>query len=130
MTWVKCCARNLNADLRHSGYRRCDILSRLAYRLPTGAASRLLLKRTLRIRIAERAGMIMRRPNSLEQELQGFSSRILSLVESGQPVKIQVGFGWTPEPGFVNLDIGPLLGEGDNRSRSSRKRASSAACSG
>jgi predicted SAM-dependent methyltransferase len=59
--------------------------------------------------------MIMRRPNSLEQELQGFSSRILSLVESGQPVKIQVGFGWTPEPGFVNLDIGPLLGEGDNR---------------
>ena len=50
----------------------------------------------------------MRRPNSLEQELQGFSSRILSLVESGQPVKIQVGFGWTPAAVFVNLDIHPL----------------------
>lgn len=57
----------------------------------------------------------MRRPTSPEQEARGFSARILGLVEAGQPVKIQVGFGWTPAPGFVNLDIHPLLQEGDNR---------------
>jgi predicted SAM-dependent methyltransferase len=57
----------------------------------------------------------MRRPGSLEQELRGFSDRVLSLARAGQPVKIQVGFGWTPQPGFVNLDIHPLLEEGDHR---------------
>lgn len=57
----------------------------------------------------------MRRPASVEQELQGFSSRVLSLVEAGRPVKIQAGFGWTPEPGFLNLDIQPLLEADDNR---------------
>ena len=57
----------------------------------------------------------MRRPNSLEQELRGFSSRILSLIETGQPVKIQVGFGPMPAPGFVNLDIHPMLAEDDSR---------------
>jgi predicted SAM-dependent methyltransferase len=55
----------------------------------------------------------MRRPGSLEQELRGFSACVLKLVESGQPVKIQVGFGWSPAPGFVNLDIQPLLDESD-----------------
>lgn len=57
----------------------------------------------------------MRRPGNLEDELRGFMARVLSLVETGQPVKIQVGFGWTPEPGFINLDIAPLLAESDNR---------------
>jgi predicted SAM-dependent methyltransferase len=57
----------------------------------------------------------MRRPGSLEQELRGFSARVLGLVESGQPVKIQVGFGWSPAPGFVNLDIQPMLEAGDTQ---------------
>jgi hypothetical protein len=57
----------------------------------------------------------MRRPASREEEAQRFSARILNLVELGQPVKIQVGFGWTPAPGFVNLDIYPLLEESDDR---------------
>ncbi|MEJ0015740.1 MAG: class I SAM-dependent methyltransferase [Acetobacteraceae bacterium] len=30
-------------------------------------------------------------------------------------MKIQVGFGWTPAAGFVNLDIAPLLHESDSR---------------
>jgi hypothetical protein len=57
----------------------------------------------------------MRRPGSPEDEVRGFSARVLSLCESGQPVKIQVGFGWTPAPGFINLDVYPLLREADNR---------------
>ena len=57
----------------------------------------------------------MRRPDSLDTELRGFSARVLNLLEAGHPVKIQVGFGWTPAPGFVNLDIAPLLPEGDDR---------------
>jgi hypothetical protein len=57
----------------------------------------------------------MRRPGSPEQELRGFSERVRGLSEAGQPVKIQVGFGWTPAPGFVNLDIFPLLQESDSR---------------
>jgi predicted SAM-dependent methyltransferase len=57
----------------------------------------------------------MRRPGNLDTELRDFSARVLSLVEGGQPVKVQVGFGWTPAPGFVNLDIAPLLSESDDR---------------
>ena len=57
----------------------------------------------------------MRRPASLEQELRAFAARVLSLAQSNEPVKIQVGFGWTPAPGFLNLDIHPLLAENDNR---------------
>jgi hypothetical protein len=57
----------------------------------------------------------MRRPGNLDTELQAFSVRVASLVEAKQPVKIQVGFGWTPAPGFVNLDIAPLLSENDDR---------------
>jgi len=57
----------------------------------------------------------MRRPGSPEQELRDFSARVRSLIEAGQPVKVQVGFGWTPAPGFVNIDVHPLLQESDNR---------------
>jgi predicted SAM-dependent methyltransferase len=57
----------------------------------------------------------MRRPASPEDEVKAFSARVRDLVEAGQPVKIQVGFGWTPAPGFVNLDIHPLLDKSDNR---------------
>jgi len=57
----------------------------------------------------------MRRPASPEDEVHAFSARILDLVGAGQPVKIQVGFGWTPAPGFVNLDVYPLLSESDER---------------
>jgi predicted SAM-dependent methyltransferase len=75
--------------------------------MPAGLSSR---------RIAALDGRtIMRRPASLAEELLGFSTRVLSLTEAGQPVKIQVGFGWTPAPGFINLDIFPLLQENDDR---------------
>ncbi|HEY4041447.1 MAG TPA: hypothetical protein VGM32_06335 [Rhodopila sp.] len=37
----------------------------------------------------------MRRPASLDEEVQGFSARVLRLIETGQPAKIQVGFGRT-----------------------------------
>jgi hypothetical protein len=57
----------------------------------------------------------MRHPASPEQKLQPFSARVNSLIETSQPVKIQVGFGWTPAPGFINLDIYPLLLEDDDR---------------
>lgn len=57
----------------------------------------------------------MRQPASTEEELRGFARRVLSLVETGQPVKIQVGFGWTPVPGCINLDVQPLLGADDTR---------------
>lgn len=57
----------------------------------------------------------MRRPDSLETELHGFTSRVQALRDAGQPVKIQVGFGWTPAPGFINLEIDPHLDEDDHR---------------
>jgi predicted SAM-dependent methyltransferase len=57
----------------------------------------------------------MREPASTEEELQGFSKRVLGLLETGQPVKIQVGFGPTPASGFINLDIQPVLIEGESR---------------
>ena len=57
----------------------------------------------------------MRRPDSLEQELRGFSNRVQALGDAGQPVKIQVGFGWSPAPGFVNLEVVPHLAESDHR---------------
>jgi predicted SAM-dependent methyltransferase len=57
----------------------------------------------------------MRRPGKLEDELRGFTDRVRALAESGQPVKIQVGFGWSPAPGFVNLDVDPHLEEDDER---------------
>lgn len=57
----------------------------------------------------------MRRPGRLEDELRGFSDRIRALGLAGEPVKIQVGFGWSPAPGFVNLDVEPHLDESDHR---------------
>jgi predicted SAM-dependent methyltransferase len=57
----------------------------------------------------------MRRPFCQEDELRGFSTRVQNLITSSQPVKIQVGFGWTPAPGFINLDVYPLLQEDDAR---------------
>ncbi len=57
----------------------------------------------------------MRRPASLEEESRAFSDRVQALVAAGHPVKIQVGFGWSPAPGFINLDIHPLLEAGDTR---------------
>ena len=57
----------------------------------------------------------MRRPRSQDEEIRGFTDRVLALIRSGQPVKIQVGFAYTPLPGFVNLDLQPWLPEGDNR---------------
>jgi predicted SAM-dependent methyltransferase len=57
----------------------------------------------------------MRRPGSPEEELRGFATCVAGLIQAGQPVKIQVGFGWTPAPGFVKLDVHPLLEESDNR---------------
>jgi predicted SAM-dependent methyltransferase len=57
----------------------------------------------------------MRQPGTPEQEMQGFSQRVHSLLEAGQPVKIQVGFGWTPVAGFINLDIAPMLEAADHR---------------
>ncbi len=57
----------------------------------------------------------MRRPDSLETELRGFSARVQALRDAGEPVKIQVGFGWSPAPGFVNLEVVPHLAESDDR---------------
>src|SRR3954447_21721580 len=57
----------------------------------------------------------MRRPGSQEAEMHAFSSRVAALTQAGQPVNIQVGFGWTPAPGFLNLDVQPLLEEHDHR---------------
>jgi predicted SAM-dependent methyltransferase len=57
----------------------------------------------------------MREPGKLEEELRGFSARVQALTEAGEPVKIQVGFGWTPALGFINLDIRSLLEANDNR---------------
>src|SRR3954447_7924304 len=57
----------------------------------------------------------MRRPGRLEDELRGFADRVASLSRAGEPVKIQLGFGWTPAPGFINLDIAPLLDESIRR---------------
>jgi predicted SAM-dependent methyltransferase len=57
----------------------------------------------------------MRKADSLEAEMQGFVERVLSLIRSGEPVKIQCGFGMSPHPGFINLDIGSWLPESDAR---------------
>ncbi len=57
----------------------------------------------------------MRRPLSPEEEARWFSTRVLSLTQAGQPVKVQVGFGFTPAPGFLNLDIAPFMDESDSR---------------
>lgn len=57
----------------------------------------------------------MRRPRSQQEELEAFSRRVTELTQAGQPVKVQVGFGWTPAPGFLNLDVQSLLAEGDRR---------------
>lgn len=57
----------------------------------------------------------MRQPRSQEEELRGFADRVLSLIKSGQPVRIQVGFAGTPLAGFINLDISSWLPESDTR---------------
>jgi predicted SAM-dependent methyltransferase len=71
--------------------------------------------REIGVRETRKKETTMRRPASPQQETQAFSARVSELVASGQPVKIQVGFGWTPAPGFINLDIFPLLQEDDAR---------------
>lgn len=57
----------------------------------------------------------MRQSRSVAEECRAFADRVLTVARSGQPVKIQVGFGMTPLPGFLNLDIRPLLPERDMR---------------
>lgn len=57
----------------------------------------------------------MRQPRSQEDEISGFTDRVFNLIKSGRPVKIQVGFGMTPAPEYINLDIKPMLPESDNR---------------
>jgi hypothetical protein len=61
------------------------------------------------------AEMNMRRPSNLEDESRAFADRVQALQRAADPVKIQVGFGWTPAPGFINLDVTPHLQEGDTR---------------
>lgn len=57
----------------------------------------------------------MRQPRGVEEERQAFADRVLEVARSGQPVKIQVGFGMSPLPGFLNLDVRALLPESDAR---------------
>ena len=55
----------------------------------------------------------MRKARSVEEEVKAFTDRVLAVARSGQPVKIQPGFGMTPLHGFLNLDIAPLLPENE-----------------
>src|ERR1700722_5804531 len=69
----------------------------------------------IRAGFGDDAEMTMRRPGNLEDESRAFADRVEALRQTGEPVKIQVGFGWTPAPGFINLDIQSLLGPNDDR---------------
>jgi SAM-dependent methyltransferase len=57
----------------------------------------------------------MRQPSSVEEEVKAFADRLLAVARSGTPVKIQAGFGMTPLPGFLNLDVRSWLPESDTR---------------
>ena len=57
----------------------------------------------------------MRAAGPIEQEMRAFASRVMELVQSGQPVRIYTGCGTNPAAGFINIDIAPMLPPEDTR---------------